>query len=78
MTASAPTTMTSCNKSNGNHLTAVMPGRWKLENGLAVDRTQHCYGPAFVLLVHTHALRIDISEAADGIAATFDLMEKLF
>lgn len=51
---------------------------WALENGVAVDRTQHCYGLAFVLLAHAHALRIGISEAADGIAATFDLMEKLF
>jgi mannose/cellobiose epimerase-like protein (N-acyl-D-glucosamine 2-epimerase family) len=51
---------------------------WVLENGVAVDRTQHCYGLAFVLLAHAHALRIGISEAADGIAATFDLMEKLF
>jgi mannose/cellobiose epimerase-like protein (N-acyl-D-glucosamine 2-epimerase family) len=51
---------------------------WVLENGVAVDRTQHCYGLAFVLLAHAHALRIGISEAADGVAATFDLMEKLF
>lgn len=51
---------------------------WVLENGVAVDRTQHCYGLAFVLLAHAHAARIGISEAAEGIGATFDLMEKLF
>ncbi|MEO6918665.1 MAG: AGE family epimerase/isomerase [Collimonas sp.] len=51
---------------------------WVLENGVAVDCTQHCYGLAFVLLAHAHALRIGISEAAQGITATFDLMEKLF
>jgi mannose/cellobiose epimerase-like protein (N-acyl-D-glucosamine 2-epimerase family) len=51
---------------------------WVLENNVAVDRTQHCYGLAFVLLAHAHALRIGIDQAAAGIGATFDLMEKLF
>ncbi len=51
---------------------------WVLENGVPIDRTQHCYGLAFVLLAHAHALRIGITEAAAGISATFDLMENLF
>ncbi|MFC5474165.1 AGE family epimerase/isomerase [Paraherbaspirillum soli] len=51
---------------------------WVLKNGVAVDKTQHCYGLAFVLLAHAHALRIGIAEAAAGVVATFDLMERLF
>ncbi|MGS0743945.1 AGE family epimerase/isomerase [Glaciimonas sp. GG7] len=51
---------------------------WVLENGVPVDRTQHCYGLAFVLLAHAHALRIGITEAAAGVEATFALMERLF
>lgn len=51
---------------------------WVLQEGVAVDRTQHCYGLAFVMLAYAHALRIGIPEAREGLAATFDLMERLF
>lgn len=51
---------------------------WVLENGIPIDRTQHCYGLAFVLLAHAHALKIGIAEAATGLGATFALMERLF
>ena len=51
---------------------------WVLENGTPIDRTQHCYGLAFVLLAQAHALRIGIQEAAVGVSATFALMERLF
>ncbi|MDP5008018.1 MAG: AGE family epimerase/isomerase [Glaciimonas sp.] len=51
---------------------------WVLENGVPIDRTQHCYGLAFVLLAHAHALRIGITDAAAGVSETFDLMERLF
>ncbi|MBB3211387.1 mannose/cellobiose epimerase-like protein (N-acyl-D-glucosamine 2-epimerase family) [Herbaspirillum sp. Sphag1AN] len=51
---------------------------WVLNDGLPVDRTQHCYGLAFVLLAYAHAFDIGITEAQDGIGATFALMEKLF
>lgn len=51
---------------------------WVLENGMAIDRTQHCYGLAFVLLAYAHALRIGVREAANGVIATFDAMERLF
>ncbi|KAF3998000.1 AGE family epimerase/isomerase [Glaciimonas immobilis] len=51
---------------------------WVLENGVPADRTQHCYGLAFILLAHAHALKIGIADAAAGISATFALMECLF
>lgn len=51
---------------------------WVLQDGVPIDRTQHCYGLAFVLLAYAHAARIGIAEAQAGIGATFDLMEGLF
>jgi mannose/cellobiose epimerase-like protein (N-acyl-D-glucosamine 2-epimerase family) len=43
-----------------------------------LDGTQHCYGLAFVLLAHAHALMAGVDEAAAGLATTFDLMEQHF
>jgi mannose/cellobiose epimerase-like protein (N-acyl-D-glucosamine 2-epimerase family) len=43
-----------------------------------LDPTQHCYGLAFVLLAHAHALMAGVEEAKDGIAETFELMEARF
>lgn len=51
---------------------------WVLKDGVPTDCTQHCYGLAFVLLACAHAFAIGIEEARPAIAATFDLMEKLF
>lgn len=43
-----------------------------------VDDTNHCYGLAFVLLAHAHALMAGVEEARSGLAETYDLMEKRF
>ena len=51
---------------------------WDGERATVRDGTKHCYGLAFVLLAHAHALRAGISEAAAGIDATAALMEKYF
>ena len=42
------------------------------------DGTNHCYGLAFVLLAHAHALMAGIDEARVGLDATFALMEQRF
>jgi mannose/cellobiose epimerase-like protein (N-acyl-D-glucosamine 2-epimerase family) len=52
--------------------------RWNGERRDVIDATHHCYGLAFVLLAHAHALLAGIDEARDGVAATFDLMEQRF
>jgi mannose/cellobiose epimerase-like protein (N-acyl-D-glucosamine 2-epimerase family) len=52
--------------------------RWDGTRREVLDRTQHCYGLAFVLLAHAHALMAGIGEARDGIAETFELMEEHF
>jgi mannose/cellobiose epimerase-like protein (N-acyl-D-glucosamine 2-epimerase family) len=51
---------------------------WDGERATVRDATKHCYGHAFVLLAHAHALRAGISEAAQGIAGTAALMEQHF
>ena len=51
---------------------------WVLKDGVPVDRTQHCYGLAFVLLAYAHAFEIGVGEARAHIDATFNHMEKLF
>ncbi|HIK89278.1 MAG TPA: AGE family epimerase/isomerase [Dehalococcoidia bacterium] len=51
---------------------------WVLD-GLAInDATNHCYGHAFVLLAYATALKAGITEAAEPLAETFDLMERHF
>jgi mannose/cellobiose epimerase-like protein (N-acyl-D-glucosamine 2-epimerase family) len=42
------------------------------------DGTQHCYGLAFVLLAHAHALMAGLAEAAEGLEACWQLMERRF
>ena len=55
---------------------------WQIDwhNGMSVvqDGTNHCYGLAFVLLAHAHALMADVPEASRGLEATFQLMEQRF
>jgi mannose/cellobiose epimerase-like protein (N-acyl-D-glucosamine 2-epimerase family) len=55
---------------------------WQLDwhDGRATvqDGTNHCYGLAFVLLAHAHALMAGVGGAAEGLAATFALMELRF
>ena len=55
---------------------------WQIDwhDGVATvqDATQHCYGLAFVLLAHAHALMAGVAEAAQGLEATWQLMEEHF
>ncbi|MEY8878032.1 MAG: AGE family epimerase/isomerase [Leptothrix sp. (in: b-proteobacteria)] len=51
---------------------------WDGQRATVQDGTNHCYGLAFVLLVHAHALLAGVSEARAGLEATFELMEQRF
>ena len=55
---------------------------WQIESnrGRATvqDGTNHCYGLAFVLLAHAHATEAGVAGAREGIAETFELMERRF
>jgi len=52
--------------------------RWEGGQKTVLDATNHCYGLAFVLLAHAHALMAGIEEARAGLAETFRLMEDRF
>ena len=49
---------------------------WDGQRATVQDSTQHCYGLAFVLLAHAHALMAGIDEARAGLDSTFELMEQ--
>lgn len=51
---------------------------WDGARASVQDGTNHCYGLAFVLLAHAHALMAGIGEARAGLQATFELMEQRF
>jgi mannose/cellobiose epimerase-like protein (N-acyl-D-glucosamine 2-epimerase family) len=55
---------------------------WQIDwhEGVATvrDATNHCYGLAFVLLAHAHALMAGVVEAARGLEVTWQLMEERF
>jgi len=51
---------------------------WNEGRATVQDGTNHCYGLAFVLLAHAHALMADVREAAAGLEATWQLMEQRF
>ena len=51
---------------------------WNEGRATVQDGTQHCYGLAFVLLAHAHALMAGVTEAAAGLEATWALMEQHF
>lgn len=51
---------------------------WDGERATVQDGTNHCYGLAFVLLAHAHALMAGIDEARAGLEATYALMEQRF
>jgi len=51
---------------------------WDGQHATVQDGTNHCYGLAFVLLAHAHALMAGIEETRAGIADTFALMEQRF
>lgn len=51
---------------------------WLIKAHQAVDKTNHCYGLAFVLLAYASAAKAGVSEAADYVHETFALMEQHF
>jgi len=51
---------------------------WHEGRARVIDGTHHCYGLAFVLLAHAHAAEAGVAGAREGIAETFDLMERRF
>jgi mannose/cellobiose epimerase-like protein (N-acyl-D-glucosamine 2-epimerase family) len=51
---------------------------WRDGHATVQDGTNHCYGLAFVLLAHAHALMAGVHEAAPGLDATWQLMEQRF
>jgi mannose/cellobiose epimerase-like protein (N-acyl-D-glucosamine 2-epimerase family) len=51
---------------------------WHAGRATVQDGTNHCYGLAFVLLAHAHALMAGVAVAAQGLDATFALMEQHF
>lgn len=51
---------------------------WTIRDGLAEDRTNHCYGVAFVLLAYATAMKAGIGEAAPWLDETWDLLEARF
>lgn len=52
--------------------------RWDGQQSAVLDGTNHAYGLAFVLLAHAHALMAGVQDAAEGLDATFALMEQRF
>lgn len=51
---------------------------WTIRDGAPEDRTNHCYGVAFVLLAYSTALKAGIVEAAAWMDETWDLLEARF
>ncbi|MDK2596590.1 AGE family epimerase/isomerase [Pseudoalteromonas obscura] len=48
---------------------------WLIENGVATDLTNHCYGLAFVLLANAIAHKAGINSASDTIERVWSLLE---
>ena len=51
---------------------------WHQGRATVTDGTNHCYGLAFVLLAHAHALMAGQADAAEGLEACWQLMEQRF
>ena len=51
---------------------------WQAGRATVTDGTNHCYGLAFVLLAHAHALMAGQADAADGLERCWQLMEQRF
>ncbi len=51
---------------------------WCDGRAVVTDATNHCYGLAFVLLAHAHALLAGQADAADGLERCWQLMEQRF
>ena len=62
-------------KPEGGHAWQV---DWHQQGATVQDGTNHCYGLAFVLLAHAHALMAGVEEARAGLSHTWELMERHF
>lgn len=51
---------------------------WHEGRATVTDATNHCYGLAFVVLAHAHALMAGVAEARAGLDDTVALMERRF
>lgn len=51
---------------------------WVIEQGQAVDETNHCYGLAFVLLMYATALKCGDESARADLYHTYELLEQHF
>lgn len=51
---------------------------WTLKNREADDKTNHCYGFAFVLLASATAMKAEITSASELMESTFEIMEQRF
>lgn len=51
---------------------------WTIRDGVPEDRSNQCYGVAFVLLAYSTALKAGIAEAAQWVDETWDLLERRF
>lgn len=51
---------------------------WTLRNGEPLDRTNHCYGLAFVMLAYSKAIDAGVAEARAWLDETWELMEQRF
>src|SRR6188474_2119217 len=51
---------------------------WTLRDGVPEDRTNHCYGLAFVLLAYSHALMAGVADARDWMEEVWILLEARF
>lgn len=51
---------------------------WLIENGVASDLTNHCYGLAFVLLANAMAVKAGITSAKDTIEQVWSLLEQKY
>ncbi|MDE2626159.1 MAG: AGE family epimerase/isomerase [Burkholderiales bacterium] len=52
--------------------------RWEHGDAAVIDGTNHCYGLAFVLLAHAHALMAGLDEARPHVSEVFELAEAHF
>lgn len=51
---------------------------WTLFDGTPQDRTNHCYGLAFVMLAYAKAVEAGVAEAQQWLDETWELMERRF
>ncbi len=51
---------------------------WRIDDGVVIDATNHCYGLAFAMLAYACALEAGIGEARQWIYETFRTMEAHF